>query len=532
MPTPEGHAARRARLATAAAVDAARRWARVDPDNIARSWTAQIPATVAVLSAAQFAAADQAEEYLDEFADPADQVVDPRGYAGVASDGGNLASLLYQPAIGALMTIGSGGSAARGLASGRASLDMIVRTQVADAGRAADQAALTARTTVQGYVRQIVGATCARCTILAGRFYRWNAGFQRHPCCDCIHVPATREQWRQSGRLHDSQQVYDSLTVAERQYAGWSLADQKAIAEGADLTFVTNMKGVTTAGTRRSAGRMTTDQIYKRAGGDRDEAIRLLRQNGYLTGAPSVRVAVPSIPTPSVASVRVAGVDRLDEISRDSVAIYGRSDEFRWDERLGRIAQRQGFDALPRVGTAEELDQAIAAGWIENWRGVHSDQAEMINGRLRHGPFEPGKGVYGNGVYVSPRLNTAEQYADHSLGSVFQEFDSILRVAIDPKARIIDYDDLRNEYREWLRTQPNKGKLTSDQLMTWPKDAQIGALKLFDDIGRFAAARGYDVIKISPPHDDGAEYRRGERRREHYNVLNRSVLLIQEPIQP
>src|SRR4029078_24859 len=133
--------------------------------------------------------------YLDEFAPLADVEVDPAGFAGRASDGGNLASLLYQPAITALMSIGSGAAVDRALAGGRANLDMIVRTQVADAGRGADQAALTARPQVQGYVRQIVGATCSRCVILAGRFYRWNAGFQRHPRCDCIHVPANRAQW-------------------------------------------------------------------------------------------------------------------------------------------------------------------------------------------------------------------------------------------------------------------------------------------------------------------------------------------------
>ena len=292
MPSPDEHADLRKRIAVATAAVAADRWAQVDPSSISRSWAAQLPTMTASVSAAQFAVADEAEDYLDEYAEPAGVMVDPQGFAGQASDGGALASLLYQPAINALMAIGSGASVDRALAGGGASLDMIVRTQVADAGRAADQAALTTRPQVQGYVRQIVGATCARCTILAGRFYRWNAGFQRHPRCDCTHVPANRAQWRETGRFHDPQQVYDSLSVAQRQRAGWSLADQQAISDGADLIATTNMKGVTTAGTRRSVGKLTPDQIYKRAAGNRDEAIRLLRQNGYLRGAPVVRVPV------------------------------------------------------------------------------------------------------------------------------------------------------------------------------------------------------------------------------------------------
>lgn len=341
MPTPEEHAAQRRRLAKTTAAAAAARWQQVDPDNIARSWTAQLPAVTAMLTAAQFSAADAAEGYLDSFAPPADVAVQAAAFAGAASDGATLASLLYQPAITALMAIGSGATVPRALAGGRANLDMIVRTQVADAGRAADQAALTARTQVQGYVRQIVGATCARCTILAGRFYRWNAGFLRHPRCDCIHIPADRAQWREAGRFHDPQQVYDSLSVAERQRAGWSLADQEAIADGADLIAVTNAKrGMYTAGGRkfttegttvrgtfggyridpntgqlmrraepdllRRPGqrvrstrqeRLTPDQIYKQAGNDRDEAVRLLRQNGYLRGTPAVRSVTPPVRT-------------------------------------------------------------------------------------------------------------------------------------------------------------------------------------------------------------------------------------------
>ena len=289
MPTPEEHADRRRALAATTSAAILAQWRKVDPDVIGRTWAAQVPAATGILTAAQMSAASTAEDYLDEFSPVAEGEVDPRQFAGRASDGGALASLLYQPAIGALMSIGSGASPARALAGAGASLDMIVRTQVADAGRAADQVALTARRTISGYVRQLVPPTCSRCTVLAGRWYRWNAGFQRHPRCDCMHVPATREQWRNDPRFHDPRQVYDSLSVAQRQRAGWSLADQQAIADGADLTVVTNMKGVTSSGAKRRAGRPLPSEIYQQAG-SRDEAIRLLREHGYIRGGtPSTR---------------------------------------------------------------------------------------------------------------------------------------------------------------------------------------------------------------------------------------------------
>lgn len=181
-----GHYRRRQALAAAAAVAARRLWRQVDPDRIVASWRLLVPQLLLVLVGAQTAAARAADGYTDEVLGEqgvgADAVarVDAQAFAGVASDGRDLGDLLTSPAFTALSAIGAGATAGRALASGFAGLDMIVRTQVADAGRAADQVALTARPQVTGYVRMLVGRTCARCAVLAGRRYRWSQGFQRH----------------------------------------------------------------------------------------------------------------------------------------------------------------------------------------------------------------------------------------------------------------------------------------------------------------------------------------------------------------
>src|SRR5690606_36983122 len=119
---------------------------------------------------------------IDE--DRAGEVV-PRALAGVASDGRQLDSLLDQPRLTTLHALRLGAPASRALAAGHAELDMILRTQVADAGRVADGISITARPSV-GYVRMVQGKTCGRCAILAGKFFRYNTGFLRHPRCDCI----------------------------------------------------------------------------------------------------------------------------------------------------------------------------------------------------------------------------------------------------------------------------------------------------------------------------------------------------------
>lgn len=284
-------------------------WSQVNPDHIADSWAEQLPELTSIVSGAQLGAARQADRYTTDALEAegvdseAVAAVDPTAFSGSASDGRGLMALLTNPVVVTLMSIQDGMDVARALFHGRSNLDMMVRTQVADAGRAADQVSLTTRPKATGYVRVAVGKTCARCLILAGREYKWNAGFQRHPRCDCIGVPRGIAQ---AGRLlQDPRRIYDSMSQADRVRAGFTRADQLAIEHGADLNQVVNAhRGLYTAGghrfttegnTRRGFARarlgkgkprITPDEIFQAAGDSRDEALRLLYRNGYLLDEP------------------------------------------------------------------------------------------------------------------------------------------------------------------------------------------------------------------------------------------------------
>lgn len=287
------HYRSRLRLALAAATAARRLWAQVDGGRVVASWRLLIPQLLVVLAGAQQAAAQAADGYVDEVLGEhgvdADAVgrVDAASLAGVASDGRALDSLLMSPAFGVLTAVGAGAGQGRALAGGLASLDMIVRTQVADAGRAADQVALTARPQATGYVRMLVGRSCSRCAILAGRRYRWNAGFSRHPRCDCIHIPA-REDSADDLRT-DPKAYFNSLNAAEQDRI-FTKAGAEAIRLGADPAKVVNSRrGMTAIGdkiyTTEAAGRrprLMPEQCFVEARGDRAEALRLLRLHGYL----------------------------------------------------------------------------------------------------------------------------------------------------------------------------------------------------------------------------------------------------------
>jgi hypothetical protein len=147
--------------------------------------------------------------------------------------------------------------------------------------------AIAARPEVTGYVRMIVGKTCPRCLILAGKRYRWNSGFRRHPRCDCRHVPYVESV---PDDVTVNPDAYVAALSAEEQDQLLGKAGAEAVRAGADLARVVNARrGVTAAAdgrlyTTEAAGRrprLMPEQIFRDAR-DRDDAIRLLRLHGYL----------------------------------------------------------------------------------------------------------------------------------------------------------------------------------------------------------------------------------------------------------
>lgn len=269
-------------------------WAAVNPRDIRRSWLSLLPRLLVLVIGAQQAVAGRAQPYTSAVL--AEQGLDggpaatvrASALAGVASDGRGLDGLLYRPVVAALTAIGAGAGVDRSLAGGAATLDMLVRTQVADAGRTADQVALTAHPRATGYVRMVVGKTCARCLILAGKWYGYNAGFRRHPRCDCIHIPGREDT---AGDLRtDPGKAFSAMGRAEQDRV-FGKAGAEAIRLGSDLISVVNARrGMYTAGGRqytraaatRRRRRLMPEQIFREAK-DRDDAVRLLRLHGFLT---------------------------------------------------------------------------------------------------------------------------------------------------------------------------------------------------------------------------------------------------------
>lgn len=275
-------------------------WERVDFEDLDGSWAKVAPVLARVVTSSQLASARNGAGYVGPTLDSLGESVRPEArvnvaaFAGLASDGRSLVTLLEGAKVRA--------KEAQSLVAGGKWLEMAAHTMVADAGRQAASVDMVTRPRV-GYVRAVNPPCCQRCAVLAGAFYKVE-GFQRHPRCDCFMIPTTVAKPNGFGQSIEPEDIKD-LTKDQRQ----------AIADGADMNQVINShragarskNGMTTTegvtrrgidgkrlieqgGSVRGAGRyssaraarLTPEGIYRRAGGNRDKALTLLRQHGYI----------------------------------------------------------------------------------------------------------------------------------------------------------------------------------------------------------------------------------------------------------
>lgn len=261
-------------------------WDRV-PDDDFDSWRAQVAPAQSVVSAAQLAAVRQSERYVTitlaaQGIDVAPEgLLNPTGFVGMPNGGPPVRVLMDLPRIRALEAVQNGATSRDALAIGRDRLDRYASTLVQDAGRAGDSVATFVRPRV-GWVRMVNPPCCKDCAIQAGRWFRSNQGFQRHPKCDCVHVPAAEDT---------AQDVSTNVTslFQNGQVTGLRPSQERAISSGADPISVVNAdrrrsddRMSTTAAARKGSTRLTPEGIYAQAGENREIALSLLQQHGYI----------------------------------------------------------------------------------------------------------------------------------------------------------------------------------------------------------------------------------------------------------
>lgn len=222
-------------------------------------------ALVEILTAAQESAVGQGFEYVGAALAAGGGAItpdaDPVGdnLVGVAGDGRPLDTLMYGAVIHAKAAIakapdGKDPNVIRRAWSenGVAALITRAQTAIADAGRVATGLGTAARPHT-GYTRLLVGSSCSRCAVLAGRTYGSMTAFQRHPRCDCRHVP--RHSAGLANHELDVRAYFESLSATE-QDTKFTQAGAQAIRDGADPAQVVNARRGA-AGLESAAGRVT-----------------------------------------------------------------------------------------------------------------------------------------------------------------------------------------------------------------------------------------------------------------------------------
>lgn len=252
----------------------------------------------------------------------------PAAYAGSTAAGAPLGALLgrYGPAYRAL--VGRGLSTNEAAARIRQQVQRDTSNEVEQANYNALYTGTLGARSVKGYKRILIGATnCSRCVVLAGGRY-YTEGFQRHPQCDCQHVPVSAAV-DASTDFNDSAQAngrryYENLTPEGRLYvAGNSKAKRDALDaaakeggtafnkelnkgrwrpdrkkagtpgkpniadEGVDASGLYTMDMATVARSGR-AGRPTVKSTVMRDADDTASARALLEERGFITVEPQL----------------------------------------------------------------------------------------------------------------------------------------------------------------------------------------------------------------------------------------------------
>lgn len=273
MPTPAELWQQRQRQVTDATADRVlTAWERVRLSDPQRTFAAALPEMLAIVTAGQLAAADGADLYVaasvaaDGLTPEPVAAVAARRFAGITSDGRTLPGLLTQPLIRTLYLRTQGADDATALLGGRQSLRTLVRTEVFDTGRDAVSVAMGLEERVTGYTRQVNLPACGRCILLAGKFYRKNAGFDRHPRCDCIHEVAT--QVMGPGEVDQNPRtLFDGMTTAQQNKA-FGRDNAEVVRRGGDIGQVVNARrGMATAGSNWTTEGTTVRGAYGRSAG-------------------------------------------------------------------------------------------------------------------------------------------------------------------------------------------------------------------------------------------------------------------------
>lgn len=216
-------------------------WSRIGA-QFDTGWTLVGPSITATVLDAQRDVVLRATEFVPAVIQAAGQsataagTVNSEAFVGTTGAGYPVAESLAAATIIAKQAVSGGATVPQALVTAGTWLQQAVTTVLADTVRGAEGVERYTRNV--GYIRMVHGGACGRCVVLAGKWYRTNAGFLRHPRCRCTSIPAAENlanDWQTNPEAY-----FHSLTPEQQIKLMGSKANAQAVLDGADIGRVVN----------------------------------------------------------------------------------------------------------------------------------------------------------------------------------------------------------------------------------------------------------------------------------------------------
>lgn len=174
------------------------------------------------------------------------------------------------------------------------------------------------------------------------------------------------------------------------------------------------------------------------------------------------------------------------------------------DKALTDIMTESGRAGKPKVLDKAGIDGLKTQGWKVFYRGVTDNK---YTDQFRTGDLYNGSGCYGNGTYA--QSDSVGDDRAKGVASTYAHGGPVMRMAMDPKAKIISYAGLTKKiqnYRAELSSELSKGNITTSEYNS--------LREITKDEGRFAALHNYDAIQAT--------------KSGYFVLLNRSILAVED----
>lgn len=352
-------------------------WKGVDPRRVRDSWHQSNADFLMLFAALQARAASDAMDastlMLAEQGDyiTPDGIANPNAYsAGYAPSGIDLDSYFDIPATHTLTAIKNGMDTYDAMQAGRRTLRQMAMQALEDTSVSAMGVSITQRAGV-GYVRVESPDCCPSCAILAGKYYRHNQGFLRHPKCHGRNIPCKgKDKAAKQGWITNPMDRFNAMGEEEQDRI-FGHADAQAIRDGADIYQVVNAhRGMRPVGRGRIS--MTTSEGTSRYGWS-----RMIRQYQY--GQQQHRRLTPE----GIYSFNLPREQTIELLKREGYILPDN-----WRGRVPDLRRSQWLHNNEwRQGRHEELTAA---------------QKRLENARLRYEAALDGRNPYQPGAPVTP----------------------------------------------------------------------------------------------------------------------------------